>query len=320
MPTYRTFQNTDPPALTAIWRSRAGQRGLLQPISVERFEQSIFGKIHFDSKGLILAFEEDRPVGFAHAAFGPNETGDGIDTAQGVICIVLVRPDCDEAAIAEGLLQQCEAYLLERGAEVIYGGAVRPLNPFYLGLYGGSELPGVLESDAVARELYASHGYEQIERTLLFRRPLDDFRPAVDRWQMQFRRRMIVEEKVDPPARSWWEACTTGDFDLTRFEVTPRGGQSVLASVTFREMEPTNDCGSGRAAGVVDMYVAPSHRRRGLGTFLLGESFRQLARQGVATVEIQATAMDSAGVRLCQKLGMEEVGHGILFQKEIETE
>ena len=61
MPTYRTFQNTDPPALTAIWRSRAGQRGLLQPISVERFEQSIFGKIHFDSKGTPVYYDGGVP-------------------------------------------------------------------------------------------------------------------------------------------------------------------------------------------------------------------------------------------------------------------
>ena len=65
---YRTFCNTDPPAITSIWRSHAGRSGVLQPVSVDLFEQLVFGKLYFDYPGLILAFDEGRPVGFAHAA------------------------------------------------------------------------------------------------------------------------------------------------------------------------------------------------------------------------------------------------------------
>ena len=39
------------------------------------------------------------------------------------------RPD-----VAAGLLERCEEYLYQRGAKVLYGGSIRPLNPFYLGL------------------------------------------------------------------------------------------------------------------------------------------------------------------------------------------
>ena len=67
----------------------------------------------------------------------------GILTDTGVICPVLVRPDCAEAEVAAGLLEQCEQYLRSRGAKIIHGGGLRPFNPFYVGLYGGSELPGI---------------------------------------------------------------------------------------------------------------------------------------------------------------------------------
>jgi ribosomal protein S18 acetylase RimI-like enzyme len=318
MTVFRTFRNTDPPALVAIWRSCAGQPGLAQPVSVDRFEQSVFGKLYFDYEGLILAFDEDRPVGFAHAAFGPHPTWDRVATQTGVICLVLVRPDCAQAdEVAEGLLQRCEAYLRRHRAAVVYGGAVRPVNPFYLGLYGRSELPGVLESDLVATDLYRSHGYREIDRTVLFRRRLDDFRPPVDRRQVQLRRQMSVNVMIDPPARHWWEACTTADFDLTRFEVTERGIVSVLASATFRGMEVNSRWAPARASGLLDVDVDPSHRRRGLATFLLAESFRQLARQGVATVEAQASQQNAPGVALCRKLGMEQVEQGVVFRKQI---
>jgi ribosomal protein S18 acetylase RimI-like enzyme len=317
---YRTFRNVDPPALVAIWRSRAGTSGLAHPVSVDLLERLIFGKMYFDYEGVTIAFEGNRPVGFAHAAFGPNDARDRIDTDKGVICLVVVRPDSSVADVAAGLLERSEAYLYRRGAKVVYGGAVEPLNPFYLGLYGGSELPGVLHSDAVAMDLFQSHGYRELDRTVLFRRPLGDFRPVVDRRQLQFRRQMTVQMQIDPPLRDWWESCTVGDFDLTRFEVMQRGGTSVLASVTFRAADPPLSAQPTRAAGLLDLRVGAANRRQGLATFLLGEAFRSLARQGVAMVEMQTTEGNQAGLGLCRKLGMQEIQQGVVFRKDIRNQ
>lgn len=317
MPTYRTFRNFDPPALAEIWRSQAGQPGVMQPVSVDLFEQFIFGKLYFDCEGLTLAFDDERPVGFAHAAFGPNAAHDGIATDSGTTCLVMVRPDCARGEVAEGLLARCEAYLRRRGAKVLYGGAARPLDPFYTGLYGGSGLPGVLDSDTVARDLYRSQGYDPVDRTVLLRRWLDEFRPLVDRRQVQFRRRMSVEMKMDPPARSWWEACTTGDFDLSRFELTERGGDRVLASATYRGMEPTSGSGPGRVVGLLDLEVDSEYRRQGFATFLLGESLRQYARRGVAGVEALVIEANRSGVGLFEKLGLEQVEQGTVFRKKV---
>jgi GNAT superfamily N-acetyltransferase len=289
---------------------------LLQPVSVELFERSVCGRPYFDYEGLILAFDGDRPVGFAHAAFGPNATEDGVAVETGVICLVLVRSDCRQREVAEGLLERCEAYLGRRGATVFYGGATRPLAPFYLGLYGGSELPGVLSWDHVLREVYPSRGYREVDRTLLLRRRLDEFRAPVDRRHLRLRREMIVRANADAPPRTWWEACITADFELTRFELTEPGRAAVLASATFRGMEPTTDRRAGRAVGLLDVEVAPTHRRRGLASFLLAESFRQLGRQGITLVEAQASRQNPSSVALCRKLGMEEIEEGIVFRKE----
>ena len=90
---YRTFRNTDPPLLCAIWRSRDGYPGLSQPVSVELFEQLVFSKLHFDYEGLVLALEDERPVGFAHASFEPDEQRAAMSTKTGVVCAICVRPD-----------------------------------------------------------------------------------------------------------------------------------------------------------------------------------------------------------------------------------
>ena len=177
---FRPFRNADPPAMVSIWRSLAGQPGVTQPISADLLEQLVFGKVYFGETGLFMALDNDRPVGFAHAAFGPNEDRNWISTDTGVVCMLMVRPDAAEAEVAGGLLEKCEGFLVGRGARAIYGGAVRQISPFYLGLYGGAELPGVLDSDAVSQQLYRSSGYEIADRTVIYRRSLSSFRPPVE--------------------------------------------------------------------------------------------------------------------------------------------
>jgi ribosomal protein S18 acetylase RimI-like enzyme len=313
---FRHFRNSDPPALVDVWKSYAGQPGWNTDVDIEVFQQFILGKTYFDADGLILACNGDRILGFAHAAFGANDTEDEISTDLGTTTLLIVRPDCDQAGIANMLLEHSEAYLRRRGAKVIYGGGIRPLNGFYLGLYGGSELPGVLESDVVAQQAFSSHNYREIDRTLLFRRDLSTFEAVVDRRQMQVRRQMLVEVLVDPPARNWWEACTLGMFDLTRFALVPRSGGSAVATATFRHMELRSTTMQPPSLGLIEVWVEESARRRGLAIFLLSEAFRQFIREGTRVVEVQAMQHNLAAQALYRKMGFQQFSQGSVFRKE----
>jgi GNAT superfamily N-acetyltransferase len=316
MLTYRSFRNFDPPLLTSLWRSRAGQFGLVQPVSPDLLEQLVFAKTYFDYGGLWLAFDGAEPVGFAHAGFGPNPAESAISTDVGVTCLVLVRPGCAEADVAAGLVERCEDYLRRRGATVLQGGGAYPINPFYVGLYGGSELPGVLDSDTVARGVFAARGYEEVARTSILRRELGGFEPLVDRQQMQVRRQMLIEVTADAPSRTWWEACTLGEFDVTRFEMVSRVGGSRVASALFRSIESSGSAALGRAAGLIEIKVEPSYRGRGLATFLLSEAFRQFLRQGIMHVEAQVPANNEAGLGLFQRFGFSQVAQGGIWRKD----
>ena len=190
------------------------------------------------------------------------------------------------------------------------------MNPFYVGLYGGSELPGVLDSDTVARQAFAARGYREVERTTLLRRELSGFESLVDRRQMQVRRQMMVEVTADAPTRTWWEACTVGEFDLTRFDLVPRGGGSAVATATFRSMEPSGTTSVGRAAGLIELSVDAAYRRRGLALFLLSEAFRQFLRQGIMHVEVQARKSTPSPCEMLQKLGFQQVDQGGVWKKD----
>jgi ribosomal protein S18 acetylase RimI-like enzyme len=317
MLTYRSFRNSDPPAIAALWRSRAAQSGPAQPILPDLLEQLVFAKLYFDYGGLILAHDDGRLVGLAHAGFGPNADESWISSETGVICAVVLDPNCRQAEVADGLLAHCEDYLRQRGAKVVLGGGLRPAAPFYIGLYGESELPGILDCDAAVREVLAAREYREIERTRLFRLDLDGFESLVDRQQMQIRRQMQVEVTFDAPTRTWWEASLFNEFDLTRFDLDVRGGGATVATATFRNMEPSGVTSAGPAVGLLDVAVDATCQRRGVATFLLSEAFRQFLRQGIVRVDAQVSENKVAAIGILRKLGMKETEQGGVWKKEL---
>src|SRR6476659_7734037 len=136
----------------------------MQPATPALLEQLIFAKPYFDPEGLIVALHNEIPVGFAHAGFGANDELSALSTDIGTTYQLMIRGDHREGPLAGELLAQSENYLRERGAKVIYAGGVRPLNAFYLGLYGGSELPGVLKGDAGFHTGCRERGYHELDR------------------------------------------------------------------------------------------------------------------------------------------------------------
>jgi GNAT superfamily N-acetyltransferase len=312
---FRPFRNSDPPRLVEIWHDQPHQRGLMQPVSAMLLEQLVFSKPYFDPRGLIVALHENRPVGFAHAGFGANEDQSGIDTEIGTTYQLMLRADHRHDDVAAELLSRAENYLRDRGAKVIYAGGIRPLNGFYLGLYGGSELPGILLSDPILNSASRQRGYREIDRVIVLQLELGRFRAPVSRSQRQLRREASVREINSPPLSSWWESCTTGAFERIRFALTTAGSNEA-ADVWFWDIEPLSTHWATPAAGMFALHVATDRRRLGLATYLLSEAFERLRSRGVLLVEAQTMQQNVPAIALYQKLGFTQVDEGVVYRKE----
>jgi ribosomal protein S18 acetylase RimI-like enzyme len=312
---YRAFRNADPPQLAEIWRSQAGKRALMQPMSAAVFERYVLSKPTFDPAGLIVADAGGRLVGFAHAGFGPTADRSGLAREAGVTSVVLVKPEADSGVAAE-LLSRAELYLRGRGAKALYGGGRYPLSPFYYGLYGGSELSGVPDSDPESQAAFAAAGYRAAGRSLVLERDLARFRPAVDRQQIQIRRTTRVEAQVDPPPANWWDAVIFEPFDRTRWTLVEHSGGPPLASVYLWNLETMIGTWGVHAVGIVDLEVLSERRRRGLATNLLGEAFRQLQTQGITLAEVHVPETNAAALGVFRHLGFEQVDATTLYCKE----
>ncbi|NLX53521.1 MAG: GNAT family N-acetyltransferase [Planctomycetaceae bacterium] len=304
---YRPFRNTDPPALCEIWRSQPPLRLMFQPLTPAVLERVVLSKPFFDRRGLIVATDQGRPIGFAHAGFGADRCGTALDQTFGATCMLMVMPHAQRTAVIERLLELSEAYLRASGATTIFGGGSPCVAPFYHGLYGGCRVPGVLESDRQTVELYQRRGYRETARQLILQRPVVGFRPPMDRQQIQLRRALIVEPAADPPPSTWWEACTESQTDRYAYQARPRTGGDAVATAVYWDMEPLASSWGVHARGLMRLDVPTDSEfdREVLAILLLGETLRLLQLDGVTLVETHVAADDAPRCQLFSKLGFQ---------------
>ncbi|MGI9495470.1 MAG: GNAT family N-acetyltransferase [Mariniblastus sp.] len=318
---YRSFLNTDSPWIVDIWRQQPAFRGQISNINRTLLDHQVFGKPYFDSRGLIMAvLQEDNrttPLGFVHAGFAANSELSDLHHGTGVVSVLKVVPGERQEEIADQLLDRALQYLGEAGATRVHFGSYFPFAPFYMGLYGGSQIPGLLVDDKLAVSAAQRRGFEVDDKIIVMERRLTGFRTFVDREQMSLRRRYQINAVADPMESSWWESCTLGMAERDRFSVYDKANQNVCGSVQFWDMQPLASGYGVMARGMHDLNVPEELRRGGIATFLVGEALRHLMQQGVGLVEAQTRESDQPAIGVFRKLGFEEVGQGLLMSRPV---
>jgi GNAT superfamily N-acetyltransferase len=279
-------------------------------VSTTIFEEMVFSKPYFDPAGLLLAFHNDEPLGFVQTGFAPDHQLMDLDRSIGIISQLQVVPGSHSQQTAQTLISGALDYLRGCGAHRVYAGSRFPHSPFFLGMYGGSRVPGVLRDDLQSNEFFLANGFQKETEVLILQRRMHGFRPIVDRQQMSVRRQYQLDKIEDPTPVHWWDACTLGKSSRVRYLLNERSSQSEVARVTYWDMNPLASGWGVQAMGLFDLSVSEHSRRCGLGTFLVCESLRELAKDGVALVEAQLHAPDDIACGMFTKLGFEESQRG----------
>ena len=315
----RPFRNGDPPALADLWNRGTPDRSAARPLAVHEFDSAIMGKLHFDAAGLIVAerLEDGRPVGFAHAGFGPADPAGldhRLDPTLGTVAMMVVEPGlADDPELGPALVAGAAAYLRSRGAAVIYAGGQAPLNPFYWGLYGGSEFAGILAEHAAFRRAVEAVGFRPAASTVLMELTLADWREARDP-KLAFLRRQtrleVIEDRLFP---GWWDALALEPFRPTAFHLFSKADGSFLARATTWDMAWFGRDGRTRS-GLIAFDVEPSRRRAGYGRLLVGEILRHARSQLIEVLAVQTGATNAPALALYESAGFARVGTSTLYR------
>ncbi len=312
---YRTFRNDDPPALARVWNEALTGRGAVGLPTPSALEEFVFAKPYFDPAGLVVALDEGTAVGFAHAGFGPDEREAAVSTQTGVVCVVAVRPAHQRRGVGTELLRRCEAYLTGRGATTVFAGPMRPLNPFYLGLYGGSESAGFLASDVAAEPFLTKRGYALYDTCVVFHRALNTSVNVVDGRFGLIRRRYDLVAGPRRGVGTWWHECVHGPLELLDVRLTEKVGGQFAAQASAWEMLGYTQRWQTPAVGLVDLEVREDLRRQGLAKFLLNALLRHSQEQFFACVEVQTMRRNEAAVNLYRGLGFAQIDLGHVYRK-----
>ena len=321
MTSLRPYRNGDTPALADLWnRAELGPLAV-RPLDAHEFDGLAIGKVGFDRLGLIVAERDGRTVGFAHSGFGPADPcGDSqrLDTRMGCIAMLIVDPALprsDAEAVADTLLEGAEASLRERGASVFYCGGQYPLNPYYWGLYGGSEFSGVLDEHVAMVGAAERAGYVPASRTVLLEVGLDASEVR-DPAMIALRRSHRVEVEEDGRLDCWWDALAIGPFQPTHFKVAEKATGERIAEAWTWELAAGFAMSDGRSrTGMVRLEVHPERRHRGLGRFLVVECMKHARSTGADVFCVQTSAENEPALSLYDGLGFDPVGFATLYRR-----
>ena len=311
---YRTFRNTDPPGLVEVWNAAFTGRGVVRLHGCTWTEFFLFSKPYFDPQSLIIAETDRQIVGFAWTGFGPNDSESALDAGNGVLCLLGVAPSYRRQGIGSELLGRAETYLRSHGSQNLFAGPRYPLNPYTFGLYGGSDSPGFLDSDSLARPFFEHRGYAAASSCLVFRNP---FQKALTIADGRFAAHRLRYQVFTGPLQraTWWQECILGPVELYEYRLQDKLTSRVVARAFLWEMETYVPSRNEHAVGITEIVVADEMRRQGLAKFLMVQTLRYLQDQFYNAVEVQVSSDNTAGINLLRGLGFEQIDAGHVYRK-----
>ncbi|AGA25954.1 GNAT family N-acetyltransferase [Singulisphaera acidiphila] len=316
MTNFRSFRNGDSPALAALWNRGIPEQGAARPLTGHEFDSHVISKSNFDANGLIVAERDHRVIGFAHAGFGPDEPvgpPNRLNFDIGTIAMLVVESGPEDVELETNLVLAAERYLRSHGAKVIYAGGQFPLNPFYWGIYGGSEYAGILSTHHGFLRAILRAGYEPVSETVLMEADLH--RPEVREPRSPLIRRVArVEVVEDSLPGNWWEALAIGNYRPTCFQLLAKADDRVLARATTWDMSWFGRRDNRLRLGLIGMGVDPEHRRKGYGRHLVAEILRRSRGEMISSVALQTRATNTPALELYQSLGFDPSETSILYR------
>lgn len=312
---YRTFRNSDPPRLLALWLTSGLGRGAAEPTSILAFELGIFGLPYFDPQGLFIAESEGKIVGFAHGGFGFREDSQGCDREHGVICNLVVHPQYRRQGIGSELVRQAEAYLLRHGVKSIQFGQSKFRDPYYFGIHGGARPSGILDSDPGMTPFLERRGYVRTSGSIVLQRDLSTSRDPTNFRLINLRRQTELLA-ADPPPLTYKWGCHYGNIESRRFRLAIRKTSQTVAVVTIVGLDHYVKKWRERGIGLVEMQVAENFRGQGYGTTLLIESLKSMRKEmNVTLAELHIPEGHSMAAKAVQNAGFVAIERASVYTR-----
>ncbi len=300
----RPFNNSDSPRIANFWQQHRLD-ALARPMTPPVLEQVVLGKLHFRPQDLVLAMQQDRLLGLIHFSRAQGHSPENDTTETPRINMFLVDTDYENpSAVADELLQAARDH---HGEDLQTAGPLHP-NLFYVGLYGGSGFPGLLESDTIVIEALQRNQFTAIRRRGIYRAPAAALSISPNREVRQLRRQAQARATPCLPDGGWEKAGPTSHLErhLIRLEAHPGG--PLLGQIETWDPSPLADRWGGPAVGIHRPVIHDGGQGDVIAAALISEAIAFIQRTPATFIDIHD---DLAEPALLLDLGFAAVGEGL---------
>ncbi len=340
----RPYRNTDTPDLARIWNLHHEAMNWPHRVRPVHFESCVLSKPFFVPNDLLIIEDDERPIGFAHVAFGANAAHDAPDPRAGILAAFYIAPNANEEIAADLLLTEAMKRFEAVGCPSVISIGAEWRNAFYIGIAPGDALMGVPARDSRLQHWLVAGGFQPIRPTEVWELELDSFRAPMDRGQIAVKRTASVGKVLDDADSNWWHAVTMGHTEQISFQLFSRMQSNCIEEASLWYTDPAI---SGLRSHIARLWLMPlsaviqqemgdsgsmvsqappmsreqqsrerteANDRR---VYLLSETMRQLQLERFTTVRTVASADQQQSISVLQRLGFRSVEPGLIFERTI---
>jgi ribosomal protein S18 acetylase RimI-like enzyme len=283
---FHTYQPGDLSELTAVWNAVFSGGPSFTSLTEQDFIDRVTAQPSFDPAMLLIAADAGRVTGFVH--FGPltnfwySLPERRPSPSQGQIW-ALVAPPADRG-LTKALMDAAVARLASNGAKRIlfYPSWVQGSQPFYNGIAGGYEVPGLSESRAELREVLAGDGFEPIAH---YATPEFDLSDSARFSSLKQEAERIWERTQGTGVRTTIREVSSAFFPRRRV-VDIIWGLETIAMTAYGLWEEYARQYQRRLYGITGVQVARGWRGMGLGKLVMVLAMEAAAREGAQAVHL----------------------------------
>lgn len=254
----------------------------------------IVGKPYYSPDEVLVAYDNGRPLGYAHLCHAPNADRSGPDPAVGSIEALFfdpARPDAGAALLAASVEQQRTV-----GAQKILGWSSFSGYPLYRGIFVGLE-PLAREQDRHIVQAFLNAGFEycqrSVEMVINYDQPVEEHWPEIG-----------LDFTVGPwmPTSAWEQATWRG---LEPYRSKVYVGDEQVGSCLYALMPVISRSFGAPVACIGGLGINEQWRRKGIAAVLVARALNHMHSLGARRLVLGTQHDNWAAHATYRKVGME---------------
>ena len=291
------FRDSNLPDVVRMYNGLAETIPFNWPVTTAEFRDEVIGggallnpAVPFHSEELFLARVDGEARGFVH--FGTvEETGEQKTERIGFIrFLVFPRPSPD---VGQKLLKRALASLKERDIREVQAWRMYEGYPFYISRHGGCW------EDSYLADFFLRNRFEVCRREIVFVRPVD----------------FVVDIKAPDIPFDCERKPERNGSGVVSCLYSIRAGSEDIASCEWHRMNVVSRHPDAMNYGYIySIGTSGSHRRLGLGQYMIGLMMEDMAVNGIREVALHTLSDNLPAIGLYTKMGFRQSGNCIVFR------